>query len=69
MTEQEIIIDRKAVHKKIEELKEEIKMLERKLECGYQKECPHPKSMAREQWGQYLPCETICGLCNKVLEE
>ncbi len=68
MTEQEIITDQKVVCKRIKELKKELELLNHKLEYGYQQECPHPENMIREQWGQYLPFETICGLCNKVLK-
>ena len=68
MTEQEIIAEQKETRQRIKELNTELDQLNRKLEWGYQKVCPHPKERQFDSWGQYLPSETICSLCNKVLK-
>jgi hypothetical protein len=68
MTKEEIIADKQKVRDRINVLKEELTLLNNKLEYGYQKICPHPESDKFDSWGQYLPSETICGLCNKVLK-
>jgi len=68
MTEKEIITEQNEIRKRIKELTSELNKLSRKLECGYQNVCPHPKDRQFHSWGQYLPSEIICNLCGKVLE-
>jgi len=67
MTEKEIETEQQQIRARIKVLKEEWDELNRKLEYGHQSVCPHPENRRFHSWGQYLPSEIICNICNKVL--
>jgi hypothetical protein len=68
MTEHEILSEQKEIRQRIKELSIELDRLHDRINYGFQEVCPHPETYRYDNWGQYVPSETICGLCNKVLE-